>query len=142
MLQAGATLPAPPVTTSSGGTESASCQKLRKKKRFNLPAVSAYEGKCEEIKHHVYDVIPGKSGFDIFAKTTTEIGEYIAWTVPNAGEFTLVVRLDELSFPVIPAPPLLTVRNDLWRTNGIMIFWRSERKISRWHMPLFGASAP
>jgi hypothetical protein len=113
MSQAGATPPAPPVTTSSGGTESASRRKLRKKKRFNLPAVSAYEGKCEEIKHHVYDVVPGKNGFDIFAKTTTEIGEYIARTVPNAGEFTLVMRPDELGFPVIPVPPLPTVRNDL-----------------------------
>jgi hypothetical protein len=113
MSQVGATPPAPPPTTSSAGTEGTSWRKLRKKKKFHVPSVSAYEGKCEEIKHHVYDVVLGKNSFDVFAKMTTKIGEYIAWTIPNAGEFTLVMRPNELGFPVIPAPPLPTVRNDL-----------------------------
>jgi hypothetical protein len=78
-----------------------------------VPSGSIYEGKCEEIKQHVYDVIPGKNGFDVFAKTTTKIGEYVVRTVPNASKFTLVMRPDDLGFPVIPAPPLPTMRNDL-----------------------------
>jgi hypothetical protein len=87
----GAPPPPPAPTTSSGGTEGAGCRKLHKKKKFHVPSGSIYEGKCEEIKQHVYDVIPGKNGFDVFAKPTTEIGEHIARTVPNAGEFTLVM---------------------------------------------------
>jgi hypothetical protein len=31
---------------------------------------SAFMGKCEEIKAHVFDVTPGKNGFYVFAKTT------------------------------------------------------------------------
>jgi hypothetical protein len=113
MLQVSATPPAPPLTTASAGTKGTGCQKLHKKKKFHVPSISAYEGKCEEIKQHVYDVVPWKNGFDVFAKTTTEIGKYIARNVPNASKFTLIMRLDELGFPVIPAPPLLAVRNDL-----------------------------
>jgi hypothetical protein len=66
--------------------------------------MSVNEGKCEEIKQHVYDVIPGKNRFNVFAKTNTKIGEYITHTVPNAGEFSLVMRPSDLGFPVIPAP--------------------------------------
>jgi hypothetical protein len=58
------------------------------------------------VKNYVYNVIPGKNGFDIFAKTTTEIRQYIACTVLNTGEFVLVMQPDNLGFPVIPAPPL------------------------------------
>jgi hypothetical protein len=76
MSQVGATLPPPPPTTSSAGTEGTGRQ---------VPIVSAYEGKCEGKKQHVYDVVPGKNGFDVFAKTTTEIG-FIAQTVLNGGE--------------------------------------------------------
>jgi hypothetical protein len=78
MSEVSATPPAPPPATFSAGTEGASCQKLHKKKIFHVPSISAYEGKCDEIKQYVYDVVAGKNGFDVFAKTTTEIGEYIA----------------------------------------------------------------
>jgi V8-like Glu-specific endopeptidase len=61
----------------------------------------AYKGKCKELKAHAFDVIPGKNGFNIFAKTTTKIGQHIARTVPNSGEFALVMRPDNLGFPVI-----------------------------------------
>jgi hypothetical protein len=54
------------------------------KKHF-IPTATAYKGKCEELKAHVYNVIPGKDGFDTFAKTTTEIGQYITCTVLTAG---------------------------------------------------------
>jgi hypothetical protein len=132
-----------------GGTEGASCQKLCKKKKFHVPSISAYEGKCEEIKHHVYNVVQGKNGFDLFAKTTTKIREYIAQTVPNTSKFTLVMQPNKLCFPVIPTPPSLTSRNDLielkvWciankQYNNLL---ESKRKTSREHMPLFGASVP
>ena len=59
-------------------------------------------GKCEEIKDHVYHVLPGKS-FDIYAKTTREIGKYIACTVKDAGEFCTAMDPENLGFtPLVP----------------------------------------
>jgi hypothetical protein len=81
----------PPKTTSSGGAEGAGCHKMRKKKKYHVPSISMYEGKCDEIKLHMHDDVPRKNGFDVFAKMATEIGEYIARTVPNAGEFALMM---------------------------------------------------
>jgi hypothetical protein len=66
-------------------------KETRKKKKHFVPAVAVYEGKCEELKAHMYDTVPGKNGFDIFAKTTTEIGQYIARTILNSGEFAPVM---------------------------------------------------
>jgi hypothetical protein len=72
-----------------------------------------------QLKGHVYDAIPGKNGFDNFAKTTTEIGEYIARTVLNVGEFGLVMHPDNLSFPVIPGQPLPVDQNDLIQSQNM-----------------------
>jgi hypothetical protein len=71
----------PPLTTTAGGNEETSHQKLKKKKKHFAPMVTAYKGKCEELKGHVYYVVPGMNGFDTSAKTTTEIRQYIAHTV-------------------------------------------------------------
>jgi hypothetical protein len=73
----------------------------KKKKPFS---VSGYVGKCEEIKEHVYDVTPGKNGFDSFAKTTREIGKHIARTVKDAGDFRTAMDPENLGFPTL-APP-------------------------------------
>jgi hypothetical protein len=75
--------------------------------------VTAYKGKCNKLKGHVYDVVPGKNGFDTFTKTTTEIGQYIACTVLNAGEFALIMRPDNLGFLTIPEPAVPQDQNDL-----------------------------
>jgi hypothetical protein len=82
------------------------------------------KGKCEELKAHVYNVIPGKNGLDFFAKTTTEIGQYIACTVLNGGEFALIVHPDNLSFPVMPAPPLPADQNDVIEVK----IWKAANK--------------
>jgi hypothetical protein len=63
---------------SSSGEGDRGSRNYRKKKKSLVPVTSGYVGKCEDLKGHVYDVTPGKSGFDAFAKTTREIGEYIA----------------------------------------------------------------
>jgi hypothetical protein len=95
-------------------------RKQHKKKKNFAQRASTFEGKCEAIKQHVYDVTPGRIGFDVFAKTTTKIGQYIASNVVNAGEFTLVMRPDNLGFPTIV--PLATPHNrndfvavELWK---------------------------
>jgi hypothetical protein len=62
-------------------------------------------GKCEEIKAHVFDVTPGKNGFDVFAKTTREIGEYMARNVKDGGEFCVALDPENLGFSIIAPPP-------------------------------------
>jgi hypothetical protein len=77
----------------------------KKKKKLLVPVTSGYVGKCKDIKAHVYDVTPGKSGFDAFAKTTREIGEYIAQTVKDAGEFWPAMDPENLGFTALVLPP-------------------------------------
>jgi hypothetical protein len=69
---------------------------------------STCKSKCEMIKEHVYDVVPGKNVFDVFAKATMEIRAYIASNVFTGGEFRLVMRPDNLGFPAVnpPADPI------------------------------------
>ena len=64
-----------------------------------------YEGKIEELKHHIYDVSSMKSGSDMFSVTTHEIVEYIARSVKGAGEFITAMDPDNLSFDNLPNPP-------------------------------------
>jgi hypothetical protein len=66
---------------------------------------SAFMGKCEEIKAHVFDATPGKNRFDVFAKTTCKIGEYMARNVKDGGEFRVAFDPENLSFSIIAPPP-------------------------------------
>jgi hypothetical protein len=43
-----------------------------------------FEGKCNDLKGSVYDVVSGK---DSFAKTTREISKYVGHEFDDAGEF-------------------------------------------------------
>jgi hypothetical protein len=94
-------------TASPGGADedrsNERSNKTKKKKKSFTLASSGFTGKCEDIKDHIYDVTPGKSGFDAFAKTTREIGEYIARTVKDAGEFRTAMDPENLGFsPLVP----------------------------------------
>jgi hypothetical protein len=66
---------------------------------------SAFMGKCEEIKAHVFDVTPGKNGFDVFAKITREIEEYMARNVKESREFRVALDPENLGFSIIAPPP-------------------------------------
>jgi hypothetical protein len=80
-------------------------KRKKKKKQFgNGHIVSSYVGKCEEIKNSVYDVTPGSSGFDSFARTTRDITLHIASTLKLAGEFCTMMDPESLGFPVLVAP--------------------------------------
>jgi hypothetical protein len=73
-----------------GTNQAMARQRSKKKKKHFVPAVAMYaEGKCDKLKAHMYNMVPRKNGFDIFAKTTTEIGQYIACTIPNAWDLPL-----------------------------------------------------
>jgi hypothetical protein len=82
--------PRPPGETSRDderGTSGTKKKNKKNKKPSSSSDSSGFVGKCSDIKDHVFDVSPGKNGFDIFAITTREIGEYIARTVKDGGEF-------------------------------------------------------
>jgi hypothetical protein len=93
-----APLPSTPRTTDLDQTH------RKKKKKQSYAVGSSYVGKCDEIKEHVYDVGPTKS-LDLFAKTTREIGEYLACTIKNRTEFRTAFDPKDLGFDTIVQPP-------------------------------------
>ena len=77
--------------------------KVKKKKESGEHIrMSSYLGKITDLKGYVYDV--GYGARDQFARTTKEIGEYIARTHKNAGEFINALDPDNLGFEPIPYP--------------------------------------
>jgi hypothetical protein len=97
--------PTPPSPSPSPVRPSDSARQHRKKKKKNFaPVGSGYIGKCEEIKMHVYDVGPTRT-IDLFAKTTREIGEYLARTIKNGAEFRTAFDPEDLGFETIVQPP-------------------------------------
>jgi hypothetical protein len=86
----------------AGNTASGSGQR-RKKKNRQAGRGSRFEGKCEDIKNSVYDVVSGK---DTFAKTTREIAEYVGREFDDGAEFRtgmVEMRLPPLVVPPVPA---------------------------------------
>ena len=71
--------------------------------RFNaapgIPRQPKFEGKCDNLKGHIYDNSHAKQA-NQFAKTTTEVAEYVEHTYKHGGDIRLaVLNLDP--------PPLL-----------------------------------
>jgi hypothetical protein len=95
-------VPRPSTGKSSRGEDRGT--KKKKKEKTLSTVLSNFVGKCEDIKEHVYDVTPGKSGFDVFAKTTREIGEYIARSVKDGGEFRTAMDPEDLGFSILVPP--------------------------------------
>ena len=96
----------PPAETSdrsSNNRRSNNKDKKNKNKSSGL-TTSSYVGKCSDIKEHVYDVSAGRSGFDVFVKTTREISEYAAAKLKDASEFRNAMDPDNLGFDIL-APP-------------------------------------
>jgi hypothetical protein len=109
--------PQPPAVESSGARTNMSGDsnrddgdkrnsKKKKKKSPQAISTSTFTGKCEDIKDHVYDSVPGKNGFDVFVKTTREISEYIARTIKDGGEFRVALDPDVLAFTPLTEPTL------------------------------------
>ena len=53
------------------------------------PKLTKFEGKCDELKGHIYDCSHAKQA-DQFTKTTKEISEYVGRTYKHGGD----IRLD------------------------------------------------
>ena len=84
------------------------------------PRLERFEGKCEALKGHIYDIARGslRQG-ETFQKTTREIAEYIGREFDEGGEFrTGLVRL-ELPALIEPVPPNRPsqdkVRFEMWK---------------------------
>ena len=83
-----------------------------------------FKGKCEALKGHVFEIV--SSGTDSFTKVNEEIAEYVARTIPGAGDFRTAMinmSLDPLVEPVFPADPAAPNHAEL------LEIWREDRKL-------------
>ena len=68
------------------------------KKTFRFKTVSGvhkqakFEGKCDDLKGHIYDYSHAKQA-DQFAKTTKEVSEYVGRTYKYGGDIRLAVKI-------------------------------------------------
>ena len=62
-----------------------------------------FEGKCDELKGHVYDCSDARQS-DLFIKTTKEVAEFVACTYKYGGDIRLAV--ENLEAPIIAEPSL------------------------------------
>ena len=70
-----------------------------------LPRAPKFEGKCTELKGHIYDCSDSRQS-DQFTKTTKEIAEYVGRTYKYGGDIRVVVNnLEEISITEPTDPP-------------------------------------
>ena len=72
---------------------------------------------CQTCRHllesvltskNVYDVNAGRSGFDVFVKTTRKIGEYVGGKLKDASKFWNAMDPENLGFEVLMPPDALS----------------------------------
>jgi hypothetical protein len=73
-------------------------------RQFNPRASSkmSFEGKCDDLKGHIYDCTNAARAADMYTKTTREITEYIGRTIKYSA--ALVKGIETLTEPVIDMP--------------------------------------
>ena len=70
-----------------------------------VPKQAKFEGKCDDLKGHIYDYSHAKQA-DQFAKTTKEIADYVGSTYKHGGDIRLaVLNLDPPPLPMPDDPP-------------------------------------
>jgi hypothetical protein len=104
--------------------------KKNKNKSSGL-ASSSYVGKCSDIKDHVYDVSAGRSGFDVFVKTTREISEYAAAKLKDASEFRNAMDPDNLGFEVLAPPEDLPDNSNIMQVEVWKVAYKEFTDASR-----------
>lgn len=68
-----------------------------------------FEGKCEALKGHVYDISTVEDGYNLFNRTTKAIGEYVVMEYKYAGKYRR--GLTDMELPELEAPALLNPTN-------------------------------
>lgn len=102
-----------------GGGEGKQQQRKGPPHRF-IPR-TRFEGRCTELKGHIYDLKPiGQS--DNFMKTTREIGLYVGRTYSDGSDIKLAVETLEMPTFVMPADP----PDDAGR--GVVLAWENRVK--------------
>ena len=107
------TLPPDP----GGGIGRRNERRARNKHRNSAPDTTKFKGKNEQLKGFVYDVTT-ENPTESFQRTTSEIAEYVARTLEDAGEYRLA--LAELKLPpvkeaVVPTDPTDIIAIEKWR---------------------------
>ena len=68
------------------------------------PCVPKFEGKCADLKGHIYDCSDVRHS-DLYTKTTKEIAEYVGRTYKYAGDLRLAVKILEMPVFATPTDP-------------------------------------
>jgi hypothetical protein len=69
----------------------------------NAPAIKTpFEGRCDDLKNHIYDCANTAKAADMYTKTTREIIEYIGRTIKYSAD--LVKGMESLVEPMIEEP--------------------------------------
>jgi len=66
------------------------------------PRTSKFEGRCEDLKGHVYDYANPRQAADQYTKTTHEICEYVGRTYKYGADTK--TALENLTVPVLAEP--------------------------------------
>jgi hypothetical protein len=84
-----------------GGSNKKGNWQQRSGKPVTIPRQHKFEGKCDDLKGHIYDCTDSRQA-DQYTKTTKEIQEYVGRTFKGGGDACLI--FDNLTLPVIPEP--------------------------------------
>jgi len=116
----------PPAGSSGarGNDEKSNDNRNRRNRGSKGQPSAKFRGKVEELADHVYDTGGMRDGAEDFHRTTREIGEYIARTLKNAGEFRRAFDPTVLSFDTLTEPPRPTNQSDMVEVE----IWKMEVK--------------
>lgn len=95
-------------------------QKKRRGQGNRGPTTTKFEGAVPLLKDYVYDVTSARNGKDSFQRTTEAIGEHIARTYKQGGEFVQAFNPTNLGFapitdPTRPADPTDVFDMEQWK---------------------------
>jgi hypothetical protein len=90
------------------GSDAESVKKPKGNRRFHQKSTTAktlFEGKCDDLKGHIYDCATAGRAADMYTKTTREIAEYIGRTIKYSA---VVARaMETLTEPTVSYPDAL-----------------------------------
>ena len=96
-------------TDDAGGSTPAKKQakqlQNRNRRAFNRPTgikEPKFEGRCEDLAGHIYDMANAKQAADMYTKTTREIAEYVGRTYDQGADTRLAI--ENLALPALEEP--------------------------------------
>jgi hypothetical protein len=111
-----------PTAQSGKGSEERSGDGRNRRNRGSRNNQNKFQGKVEGLSDYTYDVSGIRDGADDFHRTTREIGEHIARTFKNGGEFRRAFDPTVLAFDTLTPPAEPTDRTDLMQVE----LWKLE----------------